>query len=144
MIETKLNVRLLRRIQAHILREPKRLFMSHLVLRRDNCLIKKGRFVTRYPTPNSWGESDPLVPECGTVACIAGWACELTPKHTGNYTMKDARLYLSLPAGYGRNDLFMVSGWPEPFKSQYSAARTPTRRVKVAVARIDHLIATGE
>lgn len=60
----KLNVRLLRRIQKHLRADPRRY--------NQRIWAKDIRFYRRYA---------PLeVPECGTRACIAGWAVLLSTK----------------------------------------------------------------
>jgi hypothetical protein len=61
-----MNVKLLRKIQKHILEEPRRLDM-------DVVLVKD-------IDPASWRDAPP----CGTVGCIAGWACALSGKRLGS------------------------------------------------------------
>jgi hypothetical protein len=56
-----MNVKLLRRIQKHILAEPKRLDMGNFIVRKSDGLGSLVRF-----------------PKCGTVGCIAGWAVTLS------------------------------------------------------------------
>jgi hypothetical protein len=64
----KINVKLLRKVQKHILAEPKRVNMGTFIYRKkdepDMC--------------EKW-------PACGTVACIAGWAVTLSQKKEMNY-----------------------------------------------------------
>jgi len=62
--KTKLNVTLLRKVMKHILEEPRR-------LRQSEWLAKKGdAYYKHVPRKER--------PPCGTVACIAGWAVELS------------------------------------------------------------------
>ena len=56
----KMNVRLLRKIRKHILENPKRLDMGVFLFRE-----KTHPHYYKYP-------------ECGTVGCLAGWACVLS------------------------------------------------------------------
>lgn len=55
-----MNVKLLRKVKDHILEEPKRLFMP-CILVEDTRGFDKDR-----------------IPPCGTMGCIAGWACFLS------------------------------------------------------------------
>lgn len=57
-----MNVTLLRKIKKHILEEPKRLAMDYTLL------IK----------PDRYGIPKARMPKCGTIGCIAGWACVLS------------------------------------------------------------------
>lgn len=131
----KLNVRLLRCIKRHILEEPRRLVMF--------TLGKQG-----VPGEKFHGDNGPQAfPKCGTVACIAGWACLLSGQsiYAG---AKVAGELLGLP--YRDDDsgpadaLFFTFDWPHQFRDAYDDARTPTKRAKIAADRIEHLIATGE
>lgn len=56
---------------------------------------------------------------------------------------KTAANLLGLPDG-GCWSLFEAVSWPSQFKDDYYAATTPARRAKIAAARIEHLIKTGE
>lgn len=137
MKPNKLNVRLLRRIQNQILKEPRQFFMSW------------------------WFTNDPddvsakAIPNCGTAACIGGWAVTLSQR------VKPARMYrkssystyrtgvlaaelIRLPDGYNRNKLFVTTMWPPEFHMRWRNAATPLARAKVAVARIEHLIKHGD
>lgn len=133
----KLNVRLLRRIQKHILEEPRRFFMSGLLLRiksKAQWMHEKQRSFDMASTP----------PSCGTTACIAGWALVLTDneKTRANRLSKAAELLGIHPNNTG--PLFLSECWPSPFSLRYANAKTPKQRVKVAVTRIDWLISHGE
>lgn len=135
----KLNVKLLRRIQKHILEEPKRLQMRYLFLRQRNsrtfCADVSGQ---------------PFAP-CGTAACIAGWAMLLSGIRpydidAGTDNQNDAAIaerLLGLPEDFWPR-LFVESSWPKPFRAGYRTAKSPKQRAKVAAARIDCLIKTGK
>lgn len=135
MLKKKLNVRLLRRVRAHILEEPNRLRMSDWKL-----TAAPGDLVgVRTTALSMWGETTQRVPACGTVACIAGWTQELgAPKSVG-YTPNVAARLLGLRKA--PNELFLVSNWPEPFQSQYLRARSQRRRAEIGARRIDAFIA---
>lgn len=88
------------------------------------------------------------VPECGTVACIAGWALLLGKQRLVEgspwYSVeRRAEKILGLSKDSGES-LFRVYGWPARLCEKYRSATTPAKRAKIAAARIDHLIATGE
>jgi hypothetical protein len=122
----KLNVKLLRRIQKHILEEPKRFWMG-------------------------WWETS-SIPDvnpapCGTTACIAGWALALSGERIADYNpgVRAARI-LGLSAD-GYNKLFFSYAWPEPFLSRYERAednRNAKAMAKAGADRIEHFIKTGE
>lgn len=133
----KLNVRLLRRIQRHILQKPQRFFMEGIV--------GHGTPGTKIASDN---ETMQVIPECGTVACIAGWANLLTGA-TGEdeANIYRARRALGTPEPeyvWGPDLLFDLVAWPKSFLEQYKAAKRPARRAKIAAARIEHLITKGE
>jgi len=132
------NVRLLRKIQKHILEEPKRLRMNYWFI---DGLTPGARFGGRlgYFDINESAE----VPECGTVGCIAGWACVLSgPKPlTGEWLDGRGQEALALTDDQ-RLRLFNVSNWPQLFIDKYAKAKTPRGRGTATASRIDHFIAT--
>ena len=75
--ERKMNTRLLRKVQKHILEEPRRLNMD---------IILDDRVSAR----------DPKNPPCGTVGCIAGWAIVLAHGDIGYGLISNAAELLSL------------------------------------------------
>lgn len=120
-----MNVKLLRQIQRRIAKEPKQFFM------------------------NWFFKTDRRIPNCHTAACIAGWALTLTKTKTkrpsdalkrygsnGGY-FNPARDALSLSEEEA-NNLFVEERWPAKF---YGGPRTLAKR---AIARIEHMIKTGE
>lgn len=136
----KLNVKLLRRIKRHILEEPKR-FVMRLQFRRS------------FPGNVIFGDDykNHVVPECGTVACIAGWALLLDKRRIAegdpwhNISQKASRV-LGLREWVGdpwKHPLFQVEGWPKVFAGRFRKAGLLRTRAKIAAARIDHLIKTG-
>jgi hypothetical protein len=130
-MKQKLNVRLLRRIQRRILKEPRQFQMDDLYSATDDF----GKEVTA---------------NCGTAACIAGWAVALSsgisPREasildsTGQQnTWGLAVKKLGLESG---RPLFLVYEWPGKFWAAYERAKTNRQQAKVAVARIEHFIKT--
>lgn len=122
-----MNTRLLRRVAKHISAEPKRLRMAMIA--------------------SSVDPSGKDSPPCGTVGCIAGWACLLSGASADEATWGKGQDLLGLdfdesfrlfdfPAG-GTDD-----GWPKEFNEQYIKAKTRSAKVNVAVARIEHFIKT--
>lgn len=57
-----MNVELLRKVEKHILEEPKRLYMSKWIRR-----VKQHELLDQAGNPREYAS-------CGTAACIAGWA----------------------------------------------------------------------
>lgn len=126
-----LNTKLLRKVKKHILEEPKRLAMIHW--------SKRGLPGTQLKS-EGWGEEPTRTfPPCGTVGCIAGWACMLSGMYSGSsYEGGDL---LGIPDSTSlRNSLFIVEDWPEPIRSEYICATTPERRAKLAAKRINLFI----
>jgi hypothetical protein len=135
----RLNVKLLRRIQKHILEEPRRFIMRTFVIKGE-------------PENEIWSDgfnNRQKLPACGTAACIAGWAAILggaklrRDKHGEiNYWSPAKRL---LGLGYSQSEaLFNSTQWPPAFKERYSFAKEPTERAKIGAERIEHFIKTGE
>ncbi len=141
-MKRKLNVRLLRKIERHILAEPRRFFMAGLVATGEPGK-KFDEFERKYNRDLS-----PIVPPCGTAACIAGWTGLLlgkTEDEIMNLPFDWHAKQLGLGAKFGDgvdSPLFYADSWPEPFKTRYANARTPSQRAKIAAARIEHLIKT--
>lgn len=125
-----MNTRLLRRIQKHILAEPKRFVMG-----TTHAYGAPGAPIantTKLVGPNDFNNGNPYEQKqtfapCGTAACIMGWG------QTLGATSKDADMW---------NKLCSAGDWPTIFRSRYKAAKTPLARARIAVARIDHFIAT--
>jgi hypothetical protein len=139
--------RLLRKVAAHILAEPKRLVMEDWI-RRDF----------------SDGSSKP---PCGTAACIAGWALELTrkpgqrrPRPDHHSALGSELLGMMDPETYEKatdysyefddlkartsERLFITDSWPEPYRTKYDAADNQAIKAKVVAQRIEHFIKTGK
>lgn len=136
----KLNVRLLRRIQKHILKEPRRFFMGWFFA------IAEGKNWQRNLFTDFVHDLSKQIPPCGTAACIAGWANILTGT-TVSESASPERAARELGLETKNEDyvyLFSDKRWPQPFNEKYSKAKTPRQRAKIACARIDHLIKTGE
>jgi len=68
----ELNIKLFNKVIEHILEEPKRL--------RQNCWIEKKRLNKRNFDMVVGLGSGAKEPPCGTVACVAGWASQLSSK----------------------------------------------------------------
>ena len=122
-----MNVKLLKRIKEQILAEPAQFVMSTYF--SDNVL-----------------ENDipRKIPNCGTAACIAGWACTLDLKITPALASKQAHVQdkaeslLKLYRGQAER-LFLVSYWPEPFCSQ-SAHRASAAELDALFASLQHSV----
>lgn len=143
MEKIKINIRLLRSIQRAILKEPKQFQMDAWFATQD--------------TDPSWYDPDmpAKIPNCGTAACIGGWAIALTLKknpdkarsYTDRRTMgtfNRAQKVLGLE-GNMASRLFIEDNWPDPYKklyNRYTEKKQWKRRAQVAVRRIDHFIKT--
>jgi hypothetical protein len=121
------NVSLLRKVQKHILAEPKRFDMGNF----------------GYLLPEGDGG-----PKCGTVGCIAGWAVLLdgnkkaigtweVTKLVGEEEGKDSLELTELQ----KDRLFFLSGWPKKFHDKYFG-HSREEQAKIAAARIEHFIRT--
>lgn len=132
-----MNVKLLRKIQKHILAEPKR-------YDQDRWLLT-GKDIDDYVPARQ-------IPACRTVGCIAGWACVLSNKPLARkFEAGDiAKTLLGLDDSQAKKLFSPVynlfgdpSQWPAKFVDAYQNAKTATGRARVASRRIDHFIKTG-
>lgn len=152
-----LNIPLIRRIQRHILAEPRRFDMYR------------------------WAAPSKTAP-CGTSGCIAGWALMLRPRAPLGKKLPDLLKFMAGPGVYVpatdkeldacswavddqiyrairdraakrlgldnetlARQVFFAESWPEPFNGLYSSVDSdPTTRAAIAVARLEYLIATGQ
>lgn len=126
-----LNVRLLRKVQKHILDEPKRLDMLQ------------------------WEYRSTVAP-CGTQACIAGWTTILAKKRVNkrdDYPRIAAKLLgLKFSANYGylvdsdcdAGRLFLSCAWPEQFADAYDVSKSFRHNARVTSRRIDYFIKEGK
>jgi hypothetical protein len=93
---------------------------------------------------------------CGTTCCIAGWADYLfngkkahearAKAELSNYMVSweyVAAKALGLDYCQAHTLTYPGSGWPVPFCTAYTRAKTPKQRAKVAARRIEHFIKTG-
>jgi hypothetical protein len=139
-----MNVKLLRRIQKHILAEPQRLLMAEGIVQGNPGEAKSGWFGP------SGEPAQIILPNCGTAGCIAGWACILETKDKANLpriwpqVRYGAAELIGIPDGRGEGgqNLFHVRFWPAKFKRAYLKAKRQKTRAKIAAARIEHFIAT--
>jgi hypothetical protein len=120
-----INEKLLRKVQQHILEEPKRFMM-------DDVIFKGEPGEDIYDGGLCWG-----LPSCGTAACIGGWTLLLS-KNSGADLSKAQKLL-------GLNEqqeetLFYVENWPGRFIKSWRKAKTPTARARVASKRIDQFL----
>ena len=129
-----MNVELLRKVQKHILEEPKRFDMS---------------------TFAEWVMGSKYAPTCGTTACIAGWAVFLGK----NVTLSAETVRMTWTNALGFEDaarellginrlqaekLFYSFEWPQPYRQRFDEARTFKGKAEAAADRIEHLIGTGQ
>lgn len=128
-----MNVRLLRRIQKRILAEPLQFQMGHWFTARGDW----SDFID--------GHAPEMIPNCGTAACIAGWAVTLDlhkkPSEVEvNSIEPRARRLLKLTLEQALR-LFIINQWPQEFSGDW-AILTPRQKARRAVQRIDYFIMT--
>lgn len=117
-----LNVKLLRKVQKHILEEPRRLQMGVWQSKSDDA-------------------------PCGTIGCIAGWTALLGD---GFYAGDDSTVrrkaeeLLHLFDGHKSFDLFYIDGWPYEYIESYYSAETDKSRAGIVSDRIDYFIKEGK
>lgn len=125
-----MNTRLLRRVARELKREPRKLDMNDVAYTVDPKL-------------------DKAHPPCGTVGCIAGWACILSGDSAKMAEWERGRNFLQLTDGQD-DRLFNIPwpyddgerNWPKKFALRYLKAKTQRGRMLATVARIEHFIAT--
>lgn len=114
-----MNVELLRRIKVHILEEPKRLYMGFWRISNRDFFKDPDR-----------------MPECGTVACIGGWAEVLSGNFDNN---PEATLDITQEQA---SRLFYESHWPAQFRDWDNRGDGSEKTAHRAADRIEHFIAT--
>jgi hypothetical protein len=148
-----MNVELLEKVKQHILEEPRRYNQQHWIGVGETEIRKR------------FGKVGDL-PPCGTMACIAGWTCILAGvdlKGVDLFSISDKaeellginciqadRLFSSVAEDAlvdeemdeDEYQEYFSGDWPYGFAKDYVLAKTAEDRAKVAVARIDHFIAT--
>lgn len=122
-----MNIKLLRRIQKQILKEPRQFQMGSYYARRLPGVE--------------------LIPNCGTACCVAGWAVSLTmtctPAEAARKSPKPLHPRAAVTLGLTSEEasrLFYMDGWPMNFR--ILAAEGTLEFAANAVARIDHFIKT--
>lgn len=132
-MKTKINVKLLRKVQRTIVAEPLRVDM------------------TIWAAPSEYSNQSP---PCGAVGCIAGWAMLHVSKRSLNIEARyiweldpeanqdKAAELLSLSYDQARR-LFISDHWPTKFKNRLAFAKEGTPKyARVVSDRIDHFIKT--
>lgn len=139
-------IRILRKVEAHILEEPKRYDQNTICDRYTKKVIAERL---------EWGGDIDHIPPCRAIACIGGWVNVLTG-HPRSQSLSLAARTLGLNheqadrlfAGIDY-DLTEPSctvpyrQWPDRFQKAYFEAQTAAQRARVAVRRIEHFIKTG-
>lgn len=141
----EMNVDLLIRVRYKILDEPRQFVMQRF-------FATSMRIDSDSETPEGLRDISREVPNCGTAACIAGWALTLSrteshrPIDAAEYYMYrthlPARVELGLTSLQAQR-LFYVTGWPWEFQKRWEETRDVVERARIAADRIDHFIATG-
>lgn len=129
--------RRLKKVRDLILAEPKQFAMEEFIAKNRRA-AKAGDTSLRDDVPTL-----PQALKCGTTCCIAGWYHLVTPKKERG-TWIGETLQQALNASAFEDAVIYATMWPEPFKARYAKAKGPKAQARVAAARIDHLLATGE
>jgi hypothetical protein len=124
---SEMNVELLRRVQAHIREEPRRLNME--------------TWLDKFESQAEYDEelTNSGLPPCGTVGCIAGWAVSLSelPGHHGNFGTEAAELIGDDEA----HNLFFEVYWPSDLKERLAEGDVGSMEyAEVVCAAIDRFI----
>lgn len=148
-----MNVKLLRKVKKHVMAKPSRLRMGNWISSTNPRFDRLVRVAAGYFDFSDWieGENNDYgepsrqkIPDCGTVACIAGWTCALGTRGRlmdgVRYTAQNL-LGITSPQA---DALFYVQNWPTELKQRYIKAKTVRQRAKVAGDMIEHFIKTGE
>jgi hypothetical protein len=133
------NIELLRRVQAHILAEPKRMYMFA-------WLIGPSQFDDEGHYNNGQNGDTLNAPACKTVACIRGWAYQLTNtslplgEYYCYYSSSDPILELTREQC---DRLFFVTCWSAEFQDRLDATQLQSQEYAQVVSdRIDRFIET--
>lgn len=148
-----MNVELLKKVKAHILEEPMRVYMGDWYIR-----------LSEYDGEMFEVDDDILMPPaCGTVACICGWAAELSGSESKGgsagkrllgldgspWFPESSRPHSSRPRQLADTPhsqaqrLFFNECWPAEFRDRLKQFKPQTPEYAQVVAdRIDHFIAT--
>jgi len=128
-------LKLLQKVKAAILKEPKQFVMGNWYKER----------------PDSDMEYD-TIPNCGTAACIGGWAVAIAagvnPREASNIdvdiecqAIKLLGFEKALPFKNDLTDsLFYTDTWPLEMRRAWETTPTTTGRAKLAARRIDQFI----
>lgn len=127
-----MNKELLLKVREQILREPRQFVM--------------GTWYTEHPMESE--DNDELwmgveIPNCGTAACIAGWAISIAEKkspHKASGTIGAASRYLDVK-WEDAEDLFYEDHWDDDLQERWENASSLDERAQIAAERIDQFIA---
>lgn len=130
-----MNIELLLKVKEQILREPRQFNMEH--------------YFFTYEEGYEPDTEEEKIPNCGTAACIAGWAIAIAYQQNPREANQNLNSYAGpiardlLELHYMQSErLFHTCDWPKRFKDEYFSANTNQERAEVAARRIDHFIAT--
>lgn len=133
------TIKLLRQVKRKILAEPRQFQM--------------GVFFSDFIN------TDRTIPNCGTAACIGGWAIalskKLNPANADHFVYCESRaaafdlarstLGITIPQSIA---LFRADMWPQPFAKppnvDFDSTDSPAHNAKLAARRIEHFIKTGK
>lgn len=119
---------------------------------RDRIAARPRQFVMRRLFDDRT-ESDHKPSHCGTACCILGWGIVLqdsekrSPKEFAQLFELHELSYFSTRNVFGiswaeGDKLVWADNWPEPFRTQFSKAKTDAQHARIAVRRINHFIKT--
>lgn len=144
-----MNIDLLLKVKARILQAPSQFVMNTSYA---NTHTNREQHTIFGKAPSDDIDRD-TIENCGTAACIAGWAVAIS-RDTNPKSMLDQfgdlwDLVQSTAADKLELDseqcdkLFHISGWPRKFRERWYDATTLEQRALVAADRIDYFIETA-
>lgn len=162
-----MNIKLLEKVKAHILEEPRRVNMAYWLALKDTTGVTNAALPTvAWATVMHAAKN--RAPACGTVGCIAGWTIIVARKKRAVKALTKAGtrypiaqlaadvLGLTQLSRYEeeslwsqtqpsqRMRLFLPDRWPEPFRAKLKTHRPGTKAyAKVIAKRIDFFIKTN-
>jgi hypothetical protein len=133
-----MNLKLLRKVKAHILAEAERLNMKEWVT------MRKFR-----PSVDEFDKDQPHYGSCNTAACIGGWGFLLTygPRATRKKIADDDLDETEMRGLFGLDSeqavqLFYVDSWPEDLQKAWeeTGPKAFKARAKIVAKRIERFI----
>lgn len=136
-------IRILRKVQEHILQEPKRYDQNDVLTHFTDSDLEARK---------EWGQDNKNIPKCGSIGCIGGWVNVLTKQPVKHWDSLDVAA-VTLGLDYEQRGRLFASvdpepdegetdGWPLDLQRAYCKAKTQVGRARVGARRIERFIQT--